>query len=239
MFILGGVALCCSKRSSLQWLCRPTETFNSVNAGALRLSITPPKVILRLGSHAEKEYFEKLAKGLDGIMFGANLLEITPAATCSLIFALRAKRGGTPLPFYLDPMTYCFGPYIDPETGRKRNDLEALKSKRTEKRGSKKKITAVKDSYMSLAGKLGVIFKSAVNDGKKCTAIDTSVISPADRDKLCRGVVDYQLNRIREILSEDELMKAEFGDAAAPAAVFTPYFYIHEKWADEGLQDCD
>ena len=28
------------------------------------MSITPPKVILRLGSHAEKEYFEKLAKGL-------------------------------------------------------------------------------------------------------------------------------------------------------------------------------
>lgn len=200
------------------------------------MSIAPPKVVLRIGSHAEKVYFERLAKSLDGFMFGGNLMEITPAATCSLIFALAKKRGGMALPFYLDPMTYCFGPYIDPETGRKRSDLEALKSERLEKRGSKKKIKRVKKSYMALADKLGPAFVTAVNDGRTCTAIDASVINPAARDRLCQGVVDYQLNRIEEVLSEDDLMKAEFGGDGKPAAVFAPYFFVHDKWVDEGLK---
>lgn len=200
------------------------------------MSIAPPKVVLRIGSHAEKVYFEKLAKSLDGFMFGGNLMEITPAATCSLIFALKNKRGGTALPFYLDPITYCFGPYIDPRTGRKRSDLEALKSERFEKRGSKKKIKGVKKSYMALADKLGPAFRAAVNDGRTCTAIDASVIKPADRNKLCQGVVDYQLKRIEEVLSEDDLMKTEFGGDGKPAAVFAPYFFVHDKWVEEGLK---
>jgi len=200
------------------------------------MTTPPPKVVLRIGSHAEKAYFQKLAQSLDGLMFGGNLLEITPAATCSLIFALKNKRDPKALPFYLDPMTYCFGPYIDPGTGRKRSDLEALKSERLEKRGSKKKIKAVKKSYMALADKLGPAFRAAVNDdGLVCTAIDASAIEPADRDKLCQGVVDYQLKRIEEILSEDDLMRKFVGEGE-PAAVFAPYFFVHNDWVDEGLK---
>lgn len=200
------------------------------------MSITPPKIILRLGSHAEKDYFEKLAKSLDGIMFGANLIEITPAATCSLIFSLRTKRGGSPLPFYLDPMTYCFGAYIDPDTGRKRSDLEALKSERVEKRGSKNKIKSVKESYSSLADRLGPAFKQAVNGGQTCRAMDPSEIPASSRDAFCKGVVEYQLHRVHEILNEDELMKAAFGDDGTPAAIFAPYFFIHDLWAVDGLK---
>jgi hypothetical protein len=196
------------------------------------MSIAPPKVVLRIGSHAEKAYFEKSAKSLDGLMFGGNLLEITPAATSSLIFALKTKRGGMALPFYLDPMTYCFGRYIDPQTGKKRIDLEALKSERLEKRGSKKKIKIVKESYTALADKLGSVFQAAV---AASNAIDTSIIAPANRDKLCQGVIDYQLKRIEEILCEDELMK-QFAGKGKPAAVFAPYFFVHDKWADEGLK---
>lgn len=196
------------------------------------MSIAPPKVVLRIGSHAEKAYLEKLAKSLDAIIFGGNLMEITPAATCSLILALQNKRGGAALPFYLDPMTYCFGPYIDPQTGKKRIDLEALKSERLEKRGSKNKIKGVKESYTALAEQLGSHFQSAVKTSK---AIDPSNLAPADRDKLCQGVVDYQLKRVDEILSDDELMK-EFVGKGRPAAVFAPYFYVHDRWADDGLK---
>lgn len=200
------------------------------------MSITPPKVILRIGSHAEKEYFEKLARNLDGLMFGANLLEITPAATCSLVFSLAAKRAGDGLEYYVDPMTYCFGPYIDPATGRRRNDLEVIKSERGETRGSKIKVKSVKDSYMTLAGQLGEIFNAAVNDGKSCKAIDPITMSNIDRDRLCKGVIKYQISRIAAILSEDELMKAEFTADCKPAAVFAPYFYVHESWARDGLE---
>ncbi len=196
------------------------------------MSITQPKVALRMGSHAEKEYFVKIAKSLDSVVFGGNLLEITPGATCSFIFSLKTKRGGRALPFYLDPMTYCFGPYIDPQTGRIRTDLEALKSERLVKRGSKKKFKGVKASYTKLAGELGAAFQRAVKTSK---AIDISSIASSDRDKLCQAVVDYQLKRIESILSEDELME-KFAGEGKPAAVFAPYFFVHEGWVDEGLK---
>lgn len=205
------------------------------------MSIAPPKVVLRIGSHAEKGYFEKLAGQLDAIMFGGNLLEITPTATASLLALLREKRGAKgDIPFYLDPMTYCFGPYIDPETGRKRIDLQSLKSTRKD-RTTKKQITAIKDSYDSLARELGPKFEAAVNDGVKCKAIDPSLLLPANQDDFCQGVINYQINRIEQIIAkevpaDDEVMKEAFDGIGKPAAVFAPYFFIHGSWADSGLK---
>ncbi len=197
------------------------------------MTVQPPKVVLRIGSHAEKEYFEQLARFLDGLMVGGNLLEITPAATFSLVYAIGKKRGAT-LPFYLDPMTYCFGPYIDPTTGRKRIDLNALKSKRKDRK-TKKEIFAVKDSYTALASKLGPHFEGAVKHG---AAVDISVVTPDQRDKMCQGVVDYQIRRMGEIRAEIEVDDEDMQALSAvdkPAVVFAPYFFIHESWAAAGL----
>ena len=209
------------------------------------MSISLPQVILRFGSHAEKEYFVKLAAQIDAIMFGGNLLEITPAATASLLVLLRQKaredRGpDANIRFFLDPMTYCFGAYIDPKTGRKRGDFGALKSTRTNRK-TKKEFTAVKVSYDSLATGLGSRFSDAVNDGVSCTAIEPSLIPQSARDAFCKGVIDYQLNRIREIVSteipeSEENMRQEFEGIGTPAAVFAPYFFIHDQWADDGLK---
>ncbi len=201
------------------------------------MSVTPPQIILRYGSHAEKDYFLKLAGKYDGIMFGANLLEITPAATASLLARLR--KDNPSLRFYLDPMTYCFGPYIDPSTGKKRSDLDALKSTRKDRK-TKKKFTAVKDSYTSLATALGSRFNTAVNDGQSCTAIDPSSIPEEDRDEFCKGVIDYQVQRIEQLIDPeiqgDPVLKAEFEGIGTPNAVFAPYFYIHEKWDNDGFK---
>lgn len=189
-----------------------------------------PQVVLRIGSHAEKEYFEKLAKSLDAILFGGNLLEITPAATSSLLLNLRTKRGAH-LPFYLDPMTYGFGPYIDPTSGRKRIDMDALKSDQLESRGSKKKVRRIKESYTNLANELGGSFQSAVSTG---VAVDPFVLDPTQLDEMCRQVITYQLNRIPDILRGDDFLK-QYADGCLPAAVFAPYFYIDQKWADDGV----
>lgn len=198
------------------------------------MSATHPKLVLRIGSHAEKDYFEKLAKGLDGMLIGANLLEITPAASCSLIFSLQAKRNGPALPFYLDPMTYCFAPYVDSMTGLRRTDLDALKSERRESRESKRLIRAVKESYVSLADELGEPFTAAVGDGQACKAIEPATTSSGIRDKVCAAVVSYQLNRLSAILKDDPFMASQFA-GTAPAVVFAPYFFTHEGWAVEGL----
>jgi len=194
--------------------------------------IGKPQVVLRIGSHAEKEYFEKLAKELDGIFFGANLLEITPAATSTLLFNLRTKRGDKSLPFYLDPMTYAFGPYIDSKSGKKRTDMDALKSEQLEKRGSKKKVRRIKKSYRSLGKELGGSFQSAIDES---IAVDPSILDEKSRDAMCKSVVDYQLNRIPGILQGDPFM-ADLADGVSPAAVFAPYFYIDKKWWEDGLR---
>ncbi len=205
------------------------------------MSTTPPKVVLRIGSHAEKSYFEKLAGQLDAIMFGGNLLEIAPTATASLLVLLRKRRGSRgSIPFYLDPMTYCFGAYIDPETGKKRVDLHALKSTRKDRK-TKKVFTAVKDSYESLGRQLGPVFEAAVNNGLVCNAIDPKLLPLVERDEFCNGVISYQLNRIKQIIAQeipddDKVMKAAFNGIDKPSAVFAPYFFVHDKWADDGLK---
>lgn len=114
---------------------------------------TEPRVILRLGSHSEKEYVEKTIKQFDGVMVGANLLQATPGATASLLFKLnkQARR-----PYYVDPMTYAFGAYVDPETGRVRTDLDWIKSDQ-KVRGKKGHIKRdFKSSYRKLADAFGV-----------------------------------------------------------------------------------
>jgi hypothetical protein len=194
-----------------------------------------PKVILRIGSHAEKEYFKNFATKLDGLLFGGNLLEITPAATCSLILQLRTKAKTRQVPFYIDPMTYCFGAYVDLETDRIRTDLDALKSDQLEKRGDPTRVRRVKESYSSLSNELGTAFQVAVGDGRSCSALDPAQLSRGEQIKLCTGVVKYQLERITNILNEDEFLKNALGDTIKPAAVFAPYFYVHDKWASAGI----
>ncbi len=119
-----------------------------------------PTVILRMGSHSEKEYIEKTLKQFDGVMVGANLLQISPGATASLLFKLNksCKR-----PYYVDPMTYAFGQYIDPETGRVRDDLDWIKSdqKVPGKKGSTER--RFKSSYRKLADYFGKPFSTALD----------------------------------------------------------------------------
>ena len=62
-----------------------------------------PQLIIRMGSHAEKDYILKLGKQFDGIIIGANIVEATAGATASLV-GQKLK-----IPYYIDPMTYVFG----------------------------------------------------------------------------------------------------------------------------------
>src|SRR5436190_5396592 len=95
------------------------------------MSVLPPKVYLRLGSHAEKDYFEKAGKAADGVILGANLVESTPGATASLVVKLGSdKMLGS---YYIDPMTYAFGEYFDPDAHTVRTDLAWIKSGQKDK----------------------------------------------------------------------------------------------------------
>lgn len=191
-------------------------------------TVQEPQVIIRIGTHAEKEYLLKMMPFLDGVIIGANLIEATPGATASLLVKLSGKKSNKP--YYIDPMTYAFGPYIDRDSGRRRLDLDWIKS---EQKIKKKPVRAIKRSYKKLAEQFGGPFEQAISAGKAITAeifSDNAVLN-----KTCESVVNYQLRRIAAEFQNDP----EFADYAdlvpEPASVFAPYFYIDPARGTDGL----
>ena len=187
-------------------------------------------VYLRLGSHAEKDYFEKTLKLFDGIAIGANLVESTPGATASLLVKFSGKRQG--LPYFIDPMTYAYGEYV--QEGSVRRDLDWIKSDQKRKNET---VRDFKRSYRGLGDSLGTVFESAVKSG---SAINTRTFKSADVVRACcEKVVEYQICRVRGEFEKDPELRQFAEKVPLPAVVFAPYFYIEpsdlEGWLDVNL----
>ena len=192
---------------------------------------SPPELIIRLGSHAEKEYVLKLARFLDGVIVGANLFEVTPGATASLL--LTVGRQDTSL--YVDPMTYAYGAYVDPATNTLRMDLDWIKSDQIhkDKKGRKKEVRNLKRSYTKLAVSIGAPLDQAVKNSK---ALTSDVLDKEGaRVSFCTSVADYQLNRIAQEFKKDEELKHFLKDLPKPSVVFAPYFYVEPTHPDEWI----
>jgi hypothetical protein len=189
-----------------------------------------PQLILRLGTHAEKEYVERMAQFLDGVMLGANLVESTPGATASLLVALCGER--RQLQYYIDPMTYAFGTSIDDE-GRVATDLDWLKSDQ-QIRGTSKGQTKrdFKRSYRKLSQEYGSVFATAVNTSQSITA---AALAATDVRPIVTPVLDYQLRRIRQEFENDPEFKDYVSDVPQPAALIAPYFYCEPSAANDWL----
>ncbi len=187
-----------------------------------------PDVILRLGSHSEKEYLIKTVPFLDGVIFGANLLEAMPWATTSLLLKVCGRT--TAKPYYLDPMTYAFGTYPD-EEGRPRQDLDWIKSDQKDK-ATKEVTRKFKRSYRDLSEGFGPPFAGAITQSAALTPAD--FMEEEKRKECCQRLLDYQRTRVRQILQEDkDLAEVAGADVAEPAALFAPYFYVEpSNWRE-------
>ena len=188
--------------------------------------------MIRLGSHAEKQYILKLANFLDGIIVGANLFEATPGATASLLLMVGSKD----TELYVDPMTYAYGAYIDPASKLVREDLDWIKSDQTrkDKRGKPRRVRDFKRSYKALAGRLGPPIHQAIQTSVAVTPAafgDDSVIAA-----FCSSVAQYQLLRMSEELEKDEELGGYLDDAPRPKAVFAPYFYVEPTHSEDWLE---
>jgi hypothetical protein len=191
-----------------------------------------PQVILRLGSHAEKEYVEKTVRYFDGVMVGANLLQATPGATASLLLKLHRESGR---PYYIDPMTYAFGAYVDPESGRVRDDLDWIKSVQKVRGGRKGQTKRdFKSSYRKLADVFGPPFSEALRRGTAVSSAD--FLKKAASDSACEAILKYQAETLRDVFREDPETKPFADELPAPAAVFAPYFYIEKSQAESWIE---
>lgn len=195
-----------------------------------------PAVVIRIGSHSEKEYIEKVGDRFDGLMIAANLVEATPGASASLLVKVAGESRKTP--YYFDPMTYAFGSYVDPATRRCRADLDWIKSDQKVKGGRKGQTARLfKSSYAKLGAALGPPFSTALNS--------SSALAPADFDTKAKlrlvasSVVRYQRERIKDVFRNDEDYKDYADEVPEPAVVFAPYFYIEpsdaRSWVNVNL----
>jgi hypothetical protein len=191
-----------------------------------------PEVVVRIGSHAEKDYILKLARYFDGLIVGANLFEATPAATASLLYAVKAKDTKV----YLDPMTYAFGAYVDPKTKFVRTDLDWIKSEQAVKdnKGKKKTVRDFKRSYRQLSEAIGSPLTGAVDEGR--AILPETMVSKREKSEFCRRTSEYQLNRIGSEFEKDEQLKQFLQFAPKPAATFAPYFYVEPTYTSEWLK---
>jgi hypothetical protein len=197
------------------------------------VTLVPPKVILRLGSHAEKEYFLKTIDFWDGLIVGANLLEAAPGATASLILKFAGEKHQ--VPYYLDPMTYAFGTYV--AGGITQTNLDWIKSDQKVKTETTdgQRISRVqrryKRSYRKLANEFGGPIDAALKTDSGIATLDQTQIA-----SLSAAVVQYQATRVRREFEDDP----EYTDIASlvppPAAAYAPYFYIDPNNADDGLE---
>ena len=191
-----------------------------------------PQVILRLGTHAEKEYVERIAQFLDGLILGANLVESTPGATASLLIALCGAR--KELQYYIDPMTYAFGTYVD-RGSVTRDDLDWIKSDQKVKGGKEGETQrAFKRSYKKLAlNEYGGEFATALNSSK---ALSPAQFGPTlDLRPLTSSVLEYQLGRIRREFENDPEYREYADQVPQPAALIAPYFYCEPSAANDWL----
>lgn len=185
---------------------------------------TPAAVILRLGSHSEKEYVEKTIKQFDGVMVGANLLQATPGATATLLFKLNKQAGR---PYYVDPMTYAFGSYVDPKIGQVRSDLDWIKSDKKVKGQKGKFVRNFKSSYAKLAGSFGPPYSTAVNSSRAVEPAD--FISDEFVAESCRSVLAFQADLLRNVFTEDPVTAGFANEFPTPTALLAPYFYIEQS----------
>ncbi len=162
-----------------------------------------PKIIIRMGSHAEKDYILKLSKQLDGIIIGANVVEATAGATASLV----GKK--LQLPYYIDPVTYVFGCTLD-----------GIKS---EQKRNKKIVVDYKRAYKKLAPELGDIFSNALANN---TPIVPGDFTDHVLKSVCQKVVAYQLKRLHAEFEKDDEYKEYASLTPGPSGVFSPYFFI-------------
>ncbi|MBW8000686.1 MAG: hypothetical protein FVQ80_01520 [Planctomycetes bacterium] len=165
-----------------------------------------PQLIIRMGSHAEKDYILKLGKQFDGIIIGANIVEATAGATASLI-GQKLK-----MPYYIDPMTYVFG-----------CNLEGIRS---EQKKDGKTVVDYKRAYRRLAPELGELFSNTLKKNKPISPED---FTPTVLKQVCQKVINYQLKRLHTEFEKDEEYEKYADSIPKPAGIFSPYFFIRSK----------
>ena len=160
--------------------------------------------IMRMGTHAERDYFLFGARGhwFDELLINSNLLEGTKSATSSIAFRLAQQNIG----FSIDPITYAFA--LDPRFMMAESARTPLHLKRT---------------FRNVALKYGIMGE---NDDTIQRLSEVDFQEPDRLQAFCHGVLEYQVHTVQEALVENEEFIALNIGEIAPQRLLAPYFYV-------------
>lgn len=176
-----------------------------------------PHYLLRMGSHAERAYFEWAKSIYDALVLNANLVEGTPAACLSLIETLADK------PYVIDPMNYAFALPVNYIQSIKVNKKTGEKTART------------KRTFQGLADRYGKPFDIAVR-GEARPLVPDDFANTAVRQNAVQRILEYEKERLIEEQPQSGPLRAATGDIQ-PTVLIIPYFYIHrtQTWRSTNI----
>ncbi|MBL7061904.1 MAG: hypothetical protein ISS54_04130 [Dehalococcoidia bacterium] len=162
--------------------------------------------IVRLGTHAEKDYLVRAYAWFDEVALNANLVEATASSLGMFLNELREKGKG----YFIDPVTYAYA--LAPDFLMRG-------------RGGQTSRTNLKRTFRGLAERYGSVIDQYAG---RIPLQPNHLDSEAAQDELCQCVLDYQRNKLNEALSGnvDFLMMETEIEPLLPTRFVVPYFHL-------------
>lgn len=162
--------------------------------------------IVRLGTHAEKEYLLRAYAWFDEVALNANLVEGTASALSVFVTELRDKGKA----YFIDPVTYAFA--LSPDYLRKASVSTTGRQ-------------SLKRTFSGLAGRYGPVVERCAG---RIRLEPSHLASESDQAEFCDGVLRYQSEKLNEALlaSDYFLMMEESAEPLIPSRLLAPYFHL-------------
>lgn len=165
-----------------------------------------PMHLMRLGIHAEQEFFIGRPELYDLLVLNANLVGYSTKGTASLLIGpLQGKR------FIIDPVTHAFGHH----------------RQYIMKRSPTGELTEVRKSWSALADEYG----QPANDYVGRRAIEPTDFSNEDLlVDFTQRVVDFQYIGLSNALAKDsKYLRGNIDGMPKPSFIIAPYFFMHSS----------
>lgn len=160
--------------------------------------------VIRLGTHAEKDYLLKAYAWFDEVVLNANLVEGTSASLAIFLNELRGKGKR----YFIDPMTYAFA--LSPNLLMRQQGIQANRG-------------YLKRTFDGLAKRYGgVVHQHAGERALEPTHFN----SEADQAELCQNVLNYQKDRLNEAIRVSQDFLVTEVEPLQPAKLVAPYFHL-------------
>jgi len=162
--------------------------------------------IVRLGTHAEKDYLIRAYAWFDEVALNANLVEGTASSLGVFLNELRDKGKG----YFVDPVTYAFA--LSPEYIMRGGTGQISRSN-------------LKRTFKGLAERYGTVVNQCAG---RISLEPIHLASEAAQDDLCQSVLNYERDRLNEAISQsvDFLMAETEIEPLVPTRFIAPYFHL-------------